>query len=118
MTGPRRGRRLRSYENDPRPIPVADALAELGAELGWPPPGVVTPLISHWPEIVGEAVAEHARMLRLRNGVLTIAVDAAPWATELRYLGGELETRIATIVGPGVVLELRIVVAPPETDRP
>jgi hypothetical protein len=43
---------------------------------------------------------------------LTIAVDAAPWATELRYLEHELLLRIAGIVGPGVVHRLRVVVAP------
>jgi predicted nucleic acid-binding Zn ribbon protein len=92
----------------PPPVPVRDALAEVGL----PAPGVLGPLTARWPEVVGPAIAEHARLRSLRRGVLTIAVDAAPWATELRYLEHELRARVAAIVGPDAVHEVRIVVAP------
>jgi len=77
------------------PVRVSDAIAEVGRELGLPPPGVLGPLYARWSEVVGTSVAEHARVGSLRRGVLTIAVDAAPWATELRHLEDELRA-IAT----------------------
>ncbi len=108
----RRPRRPRVPGQEVPPTPVGEALAEVGAELGLPPPGVLGPLSARWPEIVGAAIAEHAQLRSLRHGVLTIAVDAPAWATELRYLEHELRSRTAAIVGSDVVEQVRIVVAP------
>jgi predicted nucleic acid-binding Zn ribbon protein len=95
------------------PVPVGAAAAEVASQLGLPPPGVIGPLSARWSEVVGAAVAQHAHIRSLRRGVLTIAVDAAPWATELRYLDDELRSRIAAIIGANVVRQIRVVVAPP-----
>ena len=66
---------------------------------------------------VGEAIAAHARIRSLRRGVLTIAVDAAPWATQLRYVETEIVAR-ATVALGAEVREARIVVeATPEAGR-
>jgi hypothetical protein len=110
----RRGRlsRPRVPGEEVAPVPVGDAIAEVGRELGLPPAGVLGPLYARWAEVVGPAVAEHARVGSLRRGVLTIAVDAAPWATELRFLEDELRTRVEAIIGAGVVERVRVVVAP------
>lgn len=114
----RRGRmsRPRVPGEEGPPVRVSDALAEVGRELGLPAPGVLGPLYARWPEVVGASVAEHARVGSLRRGVLTIAVDAAPWATELRHLEDELRARVAGIVGDGVVERVRVVVAPRPPD--
>jgi hypothetical protein len=111
---PRPGRRL----SRPRvpgearpPTEIGDALAAIGRELGLADPRVVSALTRDWVELVGETVAEHARMRSLRGGVLTIEVDAAPWATELRYLTGALSERFAARVGADAVREIRVVVA-------
>jgi predicted nucleic acid-binding Zn ribbon protein len=97
---------------------VSEALAEVSAELGLPAPGVLEPLTARWSEVVGPQVAAHARVQSLRRGVLTIAVDGAPWATELRYLDDELRSRVAAIVGPDAVRQVRVVVAPPRDPAP
>jgi predicted nucleic acid-binding Zn ribbon protein len=107
----RRGRPDVPGEEVP-PVAVGEALAEIGAQLGLPPPGVLGPLLAQWPNVVGASVSEHARIRSLRRGVLTIAVDAAPWATELRYLEHELRTRAAAIIGADAVREVRVVVDP------
>jgi predicted nucleic acid-binding Zn ribbon protein len=95
------------------PTPLGDALRAVGQELGLPDPGLADSLSDRWPEVVGAAVAEHARPRSLRDGTLTIAVDAPPWATQLRYLEHEIRARLAEISGQDVVQTVRIVVDPP-----
>jgi predicted nucleic acid-binding Zn ribbon protein len=63
-----------------------------------------------WDALVGESVAAHARPRIVRQGVLTVEVDSPEWATQLRYLEGELLIRIGRKVRPGVVTGLRVVV--------
>jgi len=99
-------------EDEP-PVPVGDALAEIGAELGLADPKAVGAITTLWPEVVGSAFAHHARIRSLRGTVLTIGVDPGPWATELRYLDREVLARIDEILGPGVVTELRVAVDAP-----
>jgi predicted nucleic acid-binding Zn ribbon protein len=94
-------------------MPLADPLAAVSAELGLPDPSSVGALTTHWADVVGPAVAPHARVRSLRGGVLTIAVDAPPWATELRYLEETLRARVAEVTGADVVREVRVVVDPP-----
>jgi len=95
------------------PVPIGDALAEVGEELGLAEPRVIGVLSARWPEIVGHAVAEHARLRALRGSTLTIAVDSGPWATQLRYLEADVLARVAALVGDGVVDSVRVVVTPP-----
>jgi predicted nucleic acid-binding Zn ribbon protein len=99
-------------------VPVGEALAALGDELGLGDPGALRIVTQRWSEIVGEAVAAHARLRSMRGGVLIIAVDAPPWATQLRYLTGDVKARVADLVGPDAVREVRIVVDPPARETP
>ena len=93
-------------------VPVGDALAAVGNELGLGDPATLRIVTQRWTEIVGDAVADHAELRSLRAGVLIIAVDAAPWATQLRYLVGDIRDRVAALAGPDAVREVRIVVDP------
>ena len=99
-------------EPEPDPTRLGDALAAIGGELGLTDPRVVGTLAERWPEVVGDAVAGQARLRSMRGDVVTIAVDSGAWATQLRYLHEDLLARIAAIVGPGVVREVRVVVEP------
>ena len=98
------------------PVPVGEAIAAVGNELGYGDPRVLGRLVGAWAEIAGPAIAEHAHVRSLRRGVLTIAVDAAPWATQLRYLEAGLVARAGALLGDGVVREARVVVDPPPRD--
>ena len=95
------------------PTSLGDALREVGHQLGLPDPGLADSLSAHWPDVVGAAVAEHARPRSIRDGTLTIAVDAPPWATQLRFLEHEIRARLAEISGQDSVHTVRIVVDPP-----
>jgi len=107
MSGPQR----REPREDPKPL--AEALREVGAQLGLPEPDLVASLGDRWVDVVGVTVAAHARPRGLRDGTLTIAVDAPPWATELRYLEREICARLAAISGQDSVQHVRVVVEPP-----
>jgi predicted nucleic acid-binding Zn ribbon protein len=90
------------------PIPLADALAKVGAELGLAPGGAHGTLETRWDEVMGADVAAHTRLVSLRDGVLTVAVDDPIWATQLRYLEPAVVTRATALLGPGVVARVRV----------
>lgn len=117
MTRPwrdRRGRlsrpRLPGEAGDP--VPVGDAAAIVGAELGLGDPLAAGRLASAWPELVGPALAAHSRVRRVRGTVLELTVDSPAWATEVRYLEDDLVERASRLLGAGVVTEVRVSVQP------
>jgi hypothetical protein len=94
------------------PVRLGDSIAAVSAELGLPEHDRVSAFVTAWPDVVGPAVAQHARIRTVRDGVCTIAVDGAPWATQLRYLEAQVVERAAGLAGPGLVTSLKIVVEP------
>jgi hypothetical protein len=84
---------------------LGESLAEVATGLHLDDPWVTAAVFSGWAELVGEAVAAHARPRVLRRGVLTVEVDSPAWATQLHFLEGDLVERLAGVAG------LRIVVA-------
>jgi predicted nucleic acid-binding Zn ribbon protein len=97
------------------PVAIGEAAALVGDELGLADPLVLGRLQAAWPEIAGDAIAAHSRVRTVRNGVLEIAVDSPAWATQLRYLEGDLVERSSQRVGPDVVAAVRVVVERPGT---
>jgi predicted nucleic acid-binding Zn ribbon protein len=95
------------------PAPLRDTLAAVGADLGLPAPDAVTTLAHRWAEVAGPELAEHSRVGALREGILTVLVEASAWATTLRYREPEVLERLAGAVGAGVVRGLRV-----RVDRP
>lgn len=100
-------------DGDDNPTRLGDALRAVGDELGLPEPDLVASLLERWPDVVGATVAAHARPRSIREGVLTVAVDAPPWATQLRYLENDIRARLREISGRDSVHAVRIVVEPP-----
>jgi predicted nucleic acid-binding Zn ribbon protein len=74
---------------------------------------VLTAVFSRWEELVGPAVAAHARPLSLSRRRLVIGADHPGWATELRYLAPELLRRLAAAAGPGQIERVEVKVCPP-----
>jgi predicted nucleic acid-binding Zn ribbon protein len=91
-------------------VSVGEALAELGRPLGIPDPRSLSALLELWPELVGETVARHVSVRSVRAGVLTVAVDAPAWATQVRFLEGDLVGEVSRRVAPGFVETLHVVV--------
>jgi predicted nucleic acid-binding Zn ribbon protein len=66
-----------------------------------------------WVMSWGPLIAGHAHPRDLRDGTLTIAVDAPPWATELRYLEADICARFRAITGRDAIQRVRVVVERP-----
>ena len=60
-----------------------------------------------WEDAVGAKVAAHAKPLRLRNGVLTIAVDSPAWHHQLQALQERLLDQLRDHLGRDAVKTLR-----------
>jgi hypothetical protein len=103
----------RDAHRDDEPLPLRDALAGVGRDLGLPDPNRLTTLLDAWPDMIGPALAPHAHVRSLRDGVLLVAVDAPAFATQVRYLEPDVRAAAARLVGAGVVRSLRVVVQTP-----
>ena len=102
------------------PRPVSDSLEPLARRLGAPTARSLGAVFSRWEEAVGATVAAHARPVSLADGVLVVAVDQPGWATQLRYLSGDLLGRLAEVAGEGVVgrIDIRVDSGPQKAKRP
>jgi len=94
------------------PHPVGRTLDRIVRRFGGATINSLDRVFSHWDDVVGPAVAAHARPLSLRDGVLAVAVDNPAWATQLRLLGNDLLTRLSEAAGAGVVTALDVRVRP------
>ena len=76
-------------------------------------------LIARWPEIVGEALADHVVPDSVRETddgrELWLRADSTAWATQVRLLIPQILGRIATLLGSGVVDWIKVTgPAPPK----
>jgi len=87
------------------PRPLASALSQLTASLA--PSTPLARVQEAWPQAAGPAIAAAARPVAERDGVLTVACEAAVWAAELELLAGEVIPRLNAALGAETVRELR-----------
>ena len=99
------------YAGD-EPVPLGDALAAVSEQLGLGSTDALLTLERHWPAVVGDDVARHARVESVRDGTITITVDGTVWATQLRYLEAVIVERACRHLGDDVVSRVRVRVAP------
>jgi predicted nucleic acid-binding Zn ribbon protein len=99
---------LRGEGSDRDPRPIGESLDATARRLGSPGVGTLGVIFAHWEELVGPEVARHAKPYRLRAGVLVIEVDQPAWATQLRFLSGELLEKVGDVTGPGGIREVQI----------
>jgi predicted nucleic acid-binding Zn ribbon protein len=67
-------------------------------------------LFSRWDELVGPAIAAHARPRRVQDGRLVVVTDDPAWAAQLRWLESDLVRRISEAGGPpleGLIVRVR-----------
>jgi predicted nucleic acid-binding Zn ribbon protein len=95
------------------PVPLRDAVAEVGRELGMPSPDAIATVSAAWPKIVGPALAQHTRVRSIRDGQCTVAVDGPAWATQLRYLANDVIAHANEACGAVVVTAMSVVVERP-----
>jgi len=85
-------RRVRSS-----PRRVGDALDRLMGSMKAPSVDVVQTVFNRWEEIVGADLARHTRPSSLDGGTLTVTADDSAWASEFRWLEGEVVSRLADV---------------------
>jgi predicted nucleic acid-binding Zn ribbon protein len=94
------------------PRPVGESLGRIARHLGAPSPAALTELFDRWDELVGPAVAAHARPLRLARRTLVVVVDQPAWAAQLGWLEADLLRRFDERLGAGVVRSVAVRVRP------
>lgn len=73
---------------------LGETLSSIASDLGWSEYLAESSVAQQWPIIVGESMAEHARVLEITEGVLRVQCDSTAWATELRRMRTQVLTRI------------------------
>jgi predicted nucleic acid-binding Zn ribbon protein len=92
---------------DPRPI--GEEIERVLRSRGWQQRLLAARVVARWPDVVGEPVAVHCQPRGLQDdGTLLVVADSAAWATQLSYLRGTLLDRLGTIIGPGLVKQVRV----------
>lgn len=81
---------------------------ELAKTRGWSPRVAEGAVFGQWAEVVGAQIAEHARPVGLRDGMLSVSAESTAWATQLRMVQAQVLAKIAAAVGDGVVTSLKI----------
>jgi hypothetical protein len=94
------------------PQRLGSVLGRLGSQLGLTGAIETGRIWSHWVEIVGRPIAEHAEPTSLKQGVLRIRTDSPTWATELGYRGSQIARRANDVAGREVVTEVRVWTGP------
>jgi predicted nucleic acid-binding Zn ribbon protein len=77
-------------------------------EAGWEDRIGVAGVMGRWAEVVGEDVAARCTPERFTDGVLVVRAATTAWATQLSYLAGDLQGRLAAVVGEGVVHRIEV----------
>ena len=95
------------------PSPIGLSLDRVVRHLGGPSARTVSRLHALWSEIVGDQVAEHAEPGAVHDGVLRVYVDDPAWATQLRFLEGQIVERVRAVVGGDEVRSVEVRVRAP-----
>ena len=90
------------------PQPLGRLTGKLAKDHGWQSKISEGTLFGLWPSIVGEDIAAHAEPTHLAEDVLHVRAESTAWATQLRYMQGQILAKIASSIGDGVVRTLRI----------
>ncbi len=94
------------------PRPLRAALESLLDDLGSAPVQETASLLSRWPEIVGNDLAAHTQPVGVRHGVLVVQADDPAYADHLSWNERQLVTRLAGVLGEGVVTALQVRIRP------
>lgn len=103
---------------DADPARVSDSLDRLVRNMGGPSADVTTSLVRRWADLVGANVGANSRPVRLRGGVLTVAVADPAWATQLRFLEATLVSRLQAELGAEALSSIEVRVRPDSLRKP
>ena len=99
------------------PIAIKDLLSHFLAEQT---PQRASPqmlILEHWPRIVSQEAVEYTAPAVIRNYQLLIIVSNSAWLHRLTMRRQELLNSIESIVGQGIVKEIRLKIGNPQERR-
>ncbi|MFC3849514.1 DUF721 domain-containing protein [Corynebacterium hansenii] len=103
----RDGIRIRR-RRDRSPLTFGAVLAGQANERGWQRNIANGIIMSKWPDIVGEVIADHAEVVEFKENTLVVQCASSTWATQLRLAQSKILATIAEEVGDGIVEKLHI----------
>jgi len=92
------------------PTPIGAEVDRMLRRPGWGERLGAGRVAAHWEEIVGPELANRCEPVRLAGRVLVVRAESAAWATQLRYLSGQLLERLAGVISDTTVHEIRVIV--------
>lgn len=90
------------------PQPLGDVFSKFIAQRGWKEPVAVGSVLADWSSIVGEQIAQNAKVESFENAKLVLRASSTAWATQLRLLTPQLMHKFDERLGPGVITKLEI----------
>jgi predicted nucleic acid-binding Zn ribbon protein len=91
------------------PVPISRSLDSIMKSLRGTDRVQIGGVFGRWDDAVGPTVAAHVRPVRLDQGVLTVEADEAAWATQVKFLSGDIIERLAAVADVRIErLEVRV----------
>ena len=85
---------------------VGDVLNSVIAARGWRRRIGLSTVLRRWPELVGEANAEHSTPVNYADGVLIVDCDSTAWAQAMKYTASQLVAKLNRSLGENTVLRV------------
>jgi len=79
------------------PVPISRSLDSIMKSLRGTDRIQIGGVFGRWDDAVGAVVAAHVRPVRLDQGVLTVEADQPAWATQVKFLSGDIIERLAIV---------------------
>ena len=99
------------------PAPLERLIGDVARRKGWGKRLEGARIHQLWTQIAGEQLAAHAQPVRLHGGVLILRAESAAWATQVRYLTGDLVQRANEVLGQGQVTTVQVITGPEPRER-
>lgn len=98
---------MRMSKNDETFSSVADILKAQLSGLSDGRLDTTIELQKKWPNIVGKSIAEHSKVLFIKNKCLHVGVENSTWLNELTLIKDRLYEKITSIQTDGSITDLK-----------
>ena len=92
---------------------IGDLLRAFLAERGWLEPGPYAALFREWAAVAGPGLADHSRLVDVRDGVLMVEVDHPGWLQMAHLRKASLVAAAKNAAGAAPVVDARFTVGVP-----
>lgn len=86
---------------------ISDVLDAMVSRMGIKTQLKKAEVVTEWPAIIGEQIAEQTKAERIRGTTLFVTASSPVWAQELDFLKPKILKKIRERVGRGVVTDIR-----------